>query len=73
MNTSDTRIKFEDDKAVRNAFLIIDNVQMSDRHSYTCKASNIANQASTGTEKKTFVRVKGNYCPEYILAPVLYF
>lgn len=59
MNTTDGRIKFEDDKEVRNAYLVIENVQMSDRHSYKCKASNIANQSDTGSETTTFVRVKG--------------
>lgn len=63
MNTSDGRIKFERDSVneIPNAYLVIDNVQMSDRNHYTCKASNIANQDSTGTEKTTFVRVKGNF------------
>lgn len=60
LNTSDGRIKFENDKDVLNAYLIIENVQMSDRNHYTCKASNLATQTTTGTEKTTFVRVKGN-------------
>lgn len=58
LNTSDTRIRFEDDKNVRNAILVIDNVQMSDRNTYVCKASNIADQVTTGNVKQTFVRVK---------------
>ncbi|KAE8753139.1 hypothetical protein FOCC_FOCC000062 [Frankliniella occidentalis] len=58
VNESDARIRFENDGKVARAFLIIDNVQLSDRKTYTCKASNIANQDSTGVEEKTFVRVK---------------
>ncbi|XP_034246939.1 basigin [Thrips palmi] len=58
VNISDSRIKFEDDRDVRKAYLLIENVQMSDRHSYKCKASNIANQDNTGAEAATFVRVK---------------
>lgn len=57
-STGDGRIKFEDDKEIRNAYLVIENVQMSDRHTYKCKASNEANLDNTGTEGETFVRVK---------------
>jgi len=60
VNISDGRIRFENDNNIANAILVIDTVQMNDRNHYTCKASNIANQnqASTGPEKTTFVRVK---------------
>ncbi|KAK3932544.1 Basigin [Frankliniella fusca] len=58
VNTSDGRIRFENDNNIANAILVIDTVQMNDRNQYTCKASNIANHESTGPEKTTFVRVK---------------
>lgn len=58
INTSDSRIKFDDDKNVKGAILIIENVQMADRNNYTCNAQNLAMQAQSSVMGWSYVRVK---------------
>lgn len=58
INNTD-RIKFEDDdKGVDNAYLVIDETEMTDRNFYACTAHNLATSKVAPSEAKTFVRVK---------------
>ena len=58
---SDERVRLEeDDNKVKNAKLIIDKAELSDRAQYTCVAKNMVNDHNQfEVSSTTFVRVKG--------------